>query len=126
LEGHPVYYGDICNRELLGSAALQAVELVVLTIDDGKAAVRAATLIRSLTPHITVVARAGNLATCDALRQVGVTQAYPEALEASLRLAAHSLEALGITNDETEMLLRGLRTSGYNIVREGPEEVTRT
>lgn len=126
LEGHPVFYGDICNRELLGSAALQSVELVVLTIDDGQATVRAATLIRSLAPHINIVARAGNLATCDELRRVGVTQAYPEALEASLRLAAHSLEALGIASDDTEMLLRGLRTSDYGIVREGPEGLTRS
>lgn len=121
IEGHPVYYGDICNRELLGSVTLQSVELVVLTIDDGKAAVRAAALIKSLTPHIDIVARAGNLETCDEMRRVGVVRAYPEALEASLRLAAHSLEALGIASDETEMLLRGLRTSDYEIVRQGPE-----
>jgi glutathione-regulated potassium-efflux system protein KefB len=126
LEGHPVFYGDICNHELLGSAALQTVELVVLTINDGKATVRAATLIRSLAPHINIIARAGNLATCDELRRVGVTQAYPEALEASLRLAAQSLEALGIANDDTEMLLRGLRTSDYEIVRKGPEGLTRS
>lgn len=126
LEGHPVYFGDICNRELLRSAALQAVELVVLTIDDGKAAVRAASLIRSLAPQISIVARAGNLATCDELRRVGVDQAYPEALEASLRLAAHSLEALGIANDDTEMLLRGLRTSDYEMVRPGPEGIARS
>ena len=121
IEGHPVFYGDICNPELLGSAALQQVELVVLTIDDGEAAVRAAALIRTLAPHITIVARAGNLATCDALQRVGVAHAFPEALEASLRLAAQSLEALGITSDETDTLLRGLRSSDYKIVREGPE-----
>lgn len=120
-ESHPVFYGDICNPELLGSAALQSVELVVLTIDDGKAAVRAATLIRTLAPHITIVARAGNLVIRDALQQVGVAHAFPEALEASLRLAAQSLEALGITSGETDMLLRGLRSSDYGIVREGPE-----
>jgi glutathione-regulated potassium-efflux system ancillary protein KefC len=57
-EGHPVFYGDICNPELLGSAALHSVELVVLTIDDGDAAVRAATLIRTLAPQMTIVARA--------------------------------------------------------------------
>jgi len=120
-EGHPVFYGDIANRELLGSAALHGMELVVLTIDDGEAAVRAATLIRSLLPQLPIVARAGNLATSDALRRAGVTQAYPEALEASLRLAAHSLEALGIGNEDTELLLRGLRSTDYHIVREGPE-----
>jgi glutathione-regulated potassium-efflux system ancillary protein KefC len=120
-EGHPVFYGDICNPELLGSSALQPVELVVLTIDDGDAVVRAATLIRTLAPHITIVARAGNLVTRDALQRAGVAHAFPEALEASLRLAAQSLEALGITSDETDMLLRGLRSSDYEIVRKGPE-----
>lgn len=120
-EGHPVFYGDICNPDLLGSAALQSVELVILTIDDGNAAVRAAALIRTLAPHVTIVARAGNLVTSDALQRVGVAHAFPETLEASLRLAARSLEALGITTDETDMLLRGLRSSDYDIVRQGPE-----
>jgi glutathione-regulated potassium-efflux system protein KefB len=124
-EGHPVFYGDICNPELLGSAALHSVELVVLTIDDGEAAVRAASLIRTLAPQMTIVARAGNLATCDALHRVGVAHTFPEALEASLRLAAQSLEALGITTDDTDMLLRGLRSSDYEMVREGPESVMR-
>ncbi|MBP6483075.1 MAG: cation:proton antiporter [Rhodoferax sp.] len=124
-EGHPVFYGDICNPELLGSAALHSVELVVLTIDDGDAAVRAATLIRTLAPQMTIVARAGNLATCDALHRVGVAHAFPEALEASLRLAAQSLEALGITTDDTDTLLRGVRNSDYEMVREGPESVMR-
>ena len=67
------------------------------------------------------MARAGNLVTCDALQRVGVAHAFPETLEASLRLAARSLEALGITTDETDMLLRGLRSSDYDIVRQGPE-----
>jgi glutathione-regulated potassium-efflux system protein KefB len=125
-EGHPVFYGDICNPELLGSAALHSVELVVLTIDDGDAAVRAASLIRTLAPQMTIVARAGNLATCDALHRVGVAHTFPEALEASLRLAAQSLEALGITSDDTDMLLRGLRSSDYEMVREGPESVLRS
>jgi len=124
-EGHPVFFGDICNPDLLGSAALQSVELVVLTIEDGASAVRAATLIRTMAPHITIVARAGNLVTRDALQRVGVEHAFPEALEASLRLAAQSLEALGITSDETDTLLRGLRSSDYGMVRSGPEGVSR-
>ena len=120
-EGHPVYYGDICNPELFGSAALQAVDLVILTIDNGPEAVRAATLIRSHAPHIDIVARARDLMTCDALHQAGVRHAFPETLEASLRLAAESLEALGVSNDETGALLRGVRSTDYELVRAGPE-----
>ena len=119
--GHPVFYGDICDPGLLGSAALHGVDLVVLTIDDGAAAVRAAALIRSQAPQVTIVARARDLVTCDALHQVGVKHVFPEMLEASLRLAAESLEALGISTDETDMLLRGVRSKDYDLVRTGPE-----
>lgn len=120
-EGHPVFYGDIADPELLGNASLHGVDLVVLTIDDGPRAVRAAALIRSHAPQIEIVARARDLSTCDAMRRIGVTQAFPETLEASLQLAAQSLEALGIPADETSMLLRGVRTTDYALVRSGPE-----
>jgi glutathione-regulated potassium-efflux system protein KefB len=120
-EGHPVFYGDICDPELLRSAALQTVDLVVLTIDDGDAAVRAATLIRAQAPQMIIVARARDLVICDALHQVGVKHVFPETLEASLRLAAESLEALGISTGETDILLRGVRSKDYELVRTGPE-----
>jgi glutathione-regulated potassium-efflux system ancillary protein KefC len=47
--------------------------------------------------------------------------AFPEALEASLRLAAESLQALGISSDETNLLLHGVRSTDYALVRYGPE-----
>ena len=81
----------------------------------------AAALIRSQAPRMTIVARARDLVTCDALRQAGVGHAFPETLEASLRLAAQSLEALGVSTDETDMLLRGVRSTDYDLVRTGPE-----
>ena len=125
-EGHPVFFGDICNTELFASPALQAVKLVVLTIDDGPTAVRAATLIRSHAPQVAIVARARDLVTCDALHLAGVKYAFPETLEASLRLAAESLEALGISTTETDSLLRGVRSADYELVRAGPESLSRS
>ncbi len=122
-EGHPVFYGDVGNPDLLANASLQQVELFVLTIDDQRTALRAATLIRAHAPTTKIVARARDLSTCDALLQAGVTQAFPETLEASLRLAAESLEAIGISSDETGMLLRGVRSTDYALVRAGPEAV---
>ncbi|MFA7267815.1 MAG: cation:proton antiporter [Sterolibacterium sp.] len=120
-EAHPVFYGDICNPELINNTSLHAVELVVLTIDNGAAAVRAAALIRSQIPEVAIVARARDLVTCDALHQVGVNHVFPETLEASLRLAAESLEALGISTEDTDSLLRGMRSTDYELVRTGPE-----
>jgi glutathione-regulated potassium-efflux system ancillary protein KefC len=125
-QGHPVFYGDICNPDLLGNRSLQSVELVVLTIDNGPAAIRAAALIRSISPQMMIVARARDLAVCDELNKIGVKEAVPETLEASLRIAAESLEALGVSTDETSMLLSGVRGAGYALVRTGPEGESRS
>ena len=107
--------------ELFASSALHEADLVVLTIDDRHAALRATAMIRTHSPDIAIVARARDLATCDALYRAGVNQAYPETLEASLRLGAESLEILGIPGEQTDLLLRGVRSSDYALVRTGPE-----
>ena len=120
-EGHPVFYGDIGDPELLATSPMQGVDLVVLTIDDQHAAVRAAAMIRSHAPEVTIVARARDLASCEALLRAGVNKAYPELLEASLRLAAEALEALGTSTDDTALLLRGVRDTDYALVRESEE-----
>lgn len=119
--GHPVFYGNIDDPGLFANSARENADLVVLTIDDRRAALRAATLIRARLPDVTIIARARDLATCDALLRTGVNQAYPETLEASLRLGAESLEILGIPSWQTDLLLRGVRGSDYALVRAGPE-----
>ena len=57
----------------------------------------------------TIVARARDLVTCAALLQAGANKAFPELVEASLRLAAEALEYLGVAGEDTEMLVRGVR-----------------
>ncbi len=120
-QGHPVFYGDLSDPQLLNAASLRHVDLVVLTIDNRRTAVRAASLIRSHLPQVNILARARDLASCDALLRAGASKAYPETLEASLRLAAETLEELGVGNAETEMLLSEVRSSDYALVRSGPE-----
>ena len=116
-QGLPVFYGDICNADLFNNPALHAVDLVVLTIDNGSEAVRAASLIRTQMPEVMIVARARDLRVCEALNRVGVRESVPETLEASLRLAAESLEALGISNGDTSLLLDGVRKADYTLER---------
>jgi len=116
--GHPVFYGDVTNLDLLVAAHIEKVDLVVLTLDDREGALHAATLIRDLAPNTIIVARARDLDASDALLRAGVNKAFPEALEASLRLAAEALECLGIAGEDTDMLVRGVRRSDYALVRE--------
>ena len=105
--GHPVYYGDISDANLLAAAHLDQADLVVLTIDEASTALRATTLIRALAPRAIIVARARDLAASDALLRAGADKAFPEALEASLRLAAEALESLGVASEDTNRLLQG-------------------
>ena len=123
-EGSPVYYGDIGDPHLLAAAEVERADLVVLTIDDERAAINATELIRAYAPRVKIVARARDLTTCDALLRAGATQAFPEAVEASLRLAAETLGALGISTQEVDMLLNNVRGTGYALVREEvPEDL---
>jgi glutathione-regulated potassium-efflux system protein KefB len=116
--GHPVYYGDVTNVDLLVAAQIEKIDLVVMTLDDREAALRTIRLIRDMAPRAIIVARARDLVTSSALLQAGANKAFPELVEASLRLAAEALESLGVAGEETEMLVRGVRRTDYALVRE--------
>jgi hypothetical protein len=47
-------------------------------------------------------------------------------LETCLRIAAESLEALGVSIEDTSLLLRGVRGDDYALVRTGPEGESRS
>ncbi len=119
--GHHVYYGDIADADLLAAAHIEKADLVVLTIDDRRAAVRATRLIRDLAPRTIIVARARDLETSNLLLQAGANEAFPEAVEASLRLAAEALNALGVATEDTDLLLQGVRRADYALVRHESE-----
>ncbi|MBK5967879.1 MULTISPECIES: cation:proton antiporter domain-containing protein [Thiorhodovibrio] len=125
-EGCPVYFGDMGDPHLLEAVDIEQVELVVLTIDDQRAAIKATELIRAYAPGVKIVARARDLTTCDALLRAGATRAFPEAVEASLRLAAETLSALDLATEEVDILLDNARGGGYALVREEvPEDLGR-
>jgi glutathione-regulated potassium-efflux system protein KefB len=116
-DGYPVHYGDICDPHLMDAARIERAQLVVLTIDNAQAAVTATGLIRARAPHSIIVARARDLTTCDALYRAGANKAFPEAVEASLRLATETLEGLGISELEAETVLSDAREDDYALVR---------
>ncbi len=117
-DGRPVYFGDIGEPELLAAAGLETAKSVVLTIDHPPTLLRAVSLIRASYPAITIIARARDLQACAALTEAGATVAHPEALEASLRLAAEVLESVGMAGNNVDALLTEARDADYALVRE--------
>jgi len=95
-QGLDVYYGDASRPEMLQRLGLASAPGVVLTTDDPEAAETVTTAIRRLRPDVALVARARDARHAKRLYALGVTDAVPETIEASLQLSEAVLVELGI------------------------------
>lgn len=95
-EGKALYFGDAARPELLRRCGLDTTPALVVTMDspDGAEAVVAAA--RDLRPDLMVIARARDARHAARLYDLGVTDAVPETIEASLQLSESLLVDLGV------------------------------
>ncbi|MFM1892765.1 MAG: hypothetical protein RLZ44_1842, partial [Pseudomonadota bacterium] len=115
--GQNVLYGDIADPELLAAAHPERAALAIVTVDHPATALSAVAFLREHYPQLPVIARARDLEASSRLLDAGATQAYPEAIEASLRLGATALQMLGAPADNIDLLLQGVRQRDYELVR---------
>jgi CPA2 family monovalent cation:H+ antiporter-2 len=94
--GYSVLYGDVSRRELIEKLDLDKVAAVVLTMDDPVLTARVARRLRGDHPSLPIIARARDTEHAAALYRAGVTDAVPEALEASLQLSEAVLVDIGV------------------------------
>ena len=95
-DGKPVYYGDAARPEYLRLCGLETARAVVVTMDSTTANEAVVEATRSLRPEVTLVARARDADHARALYGLGVTDAVPETIEASLQLSEAVLVDLGV------------------------------
>jgi len=94
--GLPVYFGDASRLEILERAHFRAATSLVVTTDQHAAADRIVRSVRKAAPSLPIFARARDPAHAKRLLADGATEVVPEALEASLQLAARVLSGLGM------------------------------
>jgi CPA2 family monovalent cation:H+ antiporter-2 len=94
--GYSVLYGDVSRRELTEKLDLDQAKAVVLTMDDPALTKRVAKRLRAEHPALPIIARARDTDHAAALYRAGVTDAVPEALEASLQLSEAVLVDIGV------------------------------
>ena len=92
--GLKVFYGDAGNLDVLHSAQLGEAKVFVLAIDDVKASLRAAELVRKHFPNVQIVARARNRFHANRLMDLGIERQIRETLPSSLEMARWTLELL--------------------------------
>jgi CPA2 family monovalent cation:H+ antiporter-2 len=94
--GYSILYGDVSRRELIEKLDLDNALAVVLTMDDPALTRRIAKRLRDEHPALPIIARARDTDHAAALYRAGVTDAVPEALEASLQLSEAVLVDIGV------------------------------
>jgi CPA2 family monovalent cation:H+ antiporter-2 len=94
--GLPVYFGDSTNPDMLRNCGIASARALVVTLDAPKAIEAVVEAARSQRPDITIIARARDARHAAALYDLGVTDAVPETIEASLQLSEAVLIDIGV------------------------------
>jgi monovalent cation:H+ antiporter-2, CPA2 family len=96
-DGVPVFFGDASDMAMLTRCGLEGAKVLIITMDSRKAVLDVAAAARALHGDgLTVVARARDADHAAQLYKVGVTEAVPEAIEASLHISEAALIAAGV------------------------------
>jgi CPA2 family monovalent cation:H+ antiporter-2 len=93
--GYKVLFGDVARGTLVEKLQIGNADALVLTMDDPVLIVRLARRIRAEHPDLPIIARARDTGHAAQLYRAGVTDAVPEALEASLQLSEAVLVDIG-------------------------------
>lgn len=117
-DGHHVFFGDITDPGLLATIHIERASLLVITVDRTDAALKALSYMRRACPQVPVIVRARDLESSATLLNAGAVHAYPETIEASLRLGASALEMLKVPVGEIDEVVQGVRNWGYRPILE--------
>ncbi len=94
--GRPVFFGDGRNTQFLTKCGLMEANAVIITMHSWPEIDELVRAVRSLRPKIVIVARARDAEHARHLYELGVTDAVPETIEASLQLSEAALVGLGV------------------------------
>jgi CPA2 family monovalent cation:H+ antiporter-2 len=92
----PVYFGDVTNPMFLRSCGIDTADAVVITINNPALVDAVVQAVRAMRSDVVIVARARDAAHASRLYGMGVADAVPETIEASLQLSEATLVGLGV------------------------------
>lgn len=95
-EGKPIYYGDARNFEFLKKCSLDTAKAAIITISAQHDTDEIVIALRQAFPALTIIARAKDADHARHLYDLGVSDAVPETIEASLQLSEAALVGLGV------------------------------
>jgi CPA2 family monovalent cation:H+ antiporter-2 len=126
--GQAIYYGNATRPEFLRRSGLATARALVVTMDQPSAVELVVAAARAELPQLTIVARARDASHASKLYELGVTDAVPETIEASLQLSEAVLVDIGVPaglviasvhdkRDEFRKLLQPARAGEVRAIR---------
>jgi CPA2 family monovalent cation:H+ antiporter-2 len=109
--GRTVYFGDATRPEMLERIGGARATAFVVTPNSSRAAARMVEQIRKTWPGAAIHARARDADDARQLAAAGADDAVPEALEASLQLAARVLDTVGLPEEAIDERLAAVRAA---------------
>jgi CPA2 family monovalent cation:H+ antiporter-2 len=95
-QGEAVYYGDATSPVFLRRCGIATARAAIITVADRASIDRIVSALRDARDDVVIVARARDAEHARHLYHLGVTDAVPETIEASLQLSEAALVGLGI------------------------------
>ena len=94
--GEPVLFGHAGQKSILESAGVEQARLLIITCSDFEQCQKLIDSVKQAAPNVKILVRMRDDIHLEALKQLGVTEVVPEALEASLMLVSHVLYMSGV------------------------------
>jgi CPA2 family monovalent cation:H+ antiporter-2 len=125
-KGHKVFYGNAANAAFLQACGLADARGVVVTTQSRALTEHIVTELRRERPDLLIVARARDASHARHLYAIGVSDAVPETIEASLQLAEAALVGLGVAtgpviasiHEEREVIRKDLQAAPTDGLRQ--------
>lgn len=95
-KGEEVYYGDATSEAFLKVCGLMEAPALIVTIHDQAAIDEIVRVARQLRPDLLIISRARDATHARHLYKIGVSDAVPETIEASLQLSEAALVGIGL------------------------------
>jgi monovalent cation:H+ antiporter-2, CPA2 family len=119
-EGRDIYWGNASRPDFLARCGLEKAKALIVTMNkpaDAEAIVRAA---RVAHPNLIIVARARDAQHATLLYRLGVSDAVPETIEASLQLSEAVLVDMGVPLGKVIASIHEKRDEFRKILRPAP------
>ncbi len=107
--GFRVFYGDGTRLDVLEHSGAAEAEVILVCVDDRKAANRIVELVKANFPLARLLARAYDRVHSIELIRAGVDVEVRETFDAALRMGAEGLRALGCSEERTTEALATIR-----------------